>query len=914
MVIPKTPERKTFDKNSFRNLIYYIAGGDEKEKVLLTGSENLISNPDGENVMPKDMHKLEEVVSEIELNASDRKHTRCKNPMWHEVLSWPSGEIPDAGQVEEAVRIYMKEMNLENCHCFYGVHKNTDNAHLHICLSRVDPETQKVIDPADGWTKKAGERAARLIELKQGWRHDNGKWYEVLDGELYEKNAGRVVREVREINTKAKDFENRTSAKSAERIAREKCADILFNARDWHELHIELGRIGCRYEKKGSGAVLFVGETPVKVSSISQQLGHKKIEKRLGSFIAKTPEVVVANHIEEPLIESKESEMYLESRRQYFRKKQATRKKLEDVFKQEKDELKRRQRAERDDLYQSLSSWKGKGTILNALRFELAKEHDSEWELFIESKKERRKALYEEDKKRWPSFTEWLQEKKKYKEALIWKSRESLLGSLLGNEDNKYPGLISSEDREKIYQIDLEFVHYGRKALKTTIFRRNDSEGLICFRDYGKRIDVLSNDDNALLDALILAKDKWGSVTINGTGKFKQRCLELAAMNSIAISNPELQEQYKKIKEKEAERQKELAKEREAAKRRSGEVSEKSKKIENLFAQYHAAVGAESYRLTVRYNKNGEERNWIVDKPKGGVSKGFAPEEIKERAYMIAKFDNDGKTIYYTPLSAKMHHILLDDVTPENMKRLLDDGYEPASVIMSSPNNYQCILNVPKLDGRYDKEIGNKLMRELNTKYGDPKISGSVHPHRVPGTRNCKEKHRREDGTFPEVQLVTVKNRICSKSLKRTTELLEEAKEAEKRREESIRKAMAMRITESGTLPPYDAYVIHAKDLIGHYGEITNWSLLDAKVAERMYVTGYTIPEIASAITSGSPDVRPADHKNKHNWQAYGKKTAEYLLTPHAQNKILQYGESYKRHWLKLEGRLPERNRDDFER
>lgn len=63
MVIPKTPERKTFDKKSFRNLIYYIAGGRDEEKVLLTGSENLISNPDGGNVSSREVLKLEEVIN-----------------------------------------------------------------------------------------------------------------------------------------------------------------------------------------------------------------------------------------------------------------------------------------------------------------------------------------------------------------------------------------------------------------------------------------------------------------------------------------------------------------------------------------------------------------------------------------------------------------------------------------------------------------------------------------------------------------------------------------------------------------------------------------------------------------------------------------------------------------------------------
>ena len=41
---------------------------------------------------------------------------------------------------------------------------------------------------------------------------------------------------------------------------------------------------GLRFEKKGSGAIIWVGETAVKASSVDRQFSIKKLSKRLGDF------------------------------------------------------------------------------------------------------------------------------------------------------------------------------------------------------------------------------------------------------------------------------------------------------------------------------------------------------------------------------------------------------------------------------------------------------------------------------------------------------------------------------------------------------------------------------------------------------------------------------------------------------
>ena len=63
----------------------------------------------------------------------------------------------------------------------------------------------------------------------------------------------------------------------------------------------------------------------------------------------------------------------------------------------------------------------------------------------------------------------------------------------------------------------------------------------VSFTDRGKRIDVWqAQDEAAVLAALQLGVQKWGTLTIIGPDEFKQLCAELAAQQGFKISNPEL--------------------------------------------------------------------------------------------------------------------------------------------------------------------------------------------------------------------------------------------------------------------------------------------------------------------------------------------------------------------------------------
>jgi len=84
-----------------------------------------------------------------------------------------------------------------------------------------------------------------------------------------------------QIKPKAEDFENATGEKSAMRIAQERAHAVIQNATCWEELHAGLDMVGLRFVRKGSGAVIFVGDTEVKASSVDRNFSLPRLSKRL---------------------------------------------------------------------------------------------------------------------------------------------------------------------------------------------------------------------------------------------------------------------------------------------------------------------------------------------------------------------------------------------------------------------------------------------------------------------------------------------------------------------------------------------------------------------------------------------------------------------------------------------------------
>jgi hypothetical protein len=888
-MIAKIPDKRKDGKSSFYDLVAYCTN---PEKAVHVGSQNLSSQD------------VEMAALEMAALASD--NTRCKDPVFHMILAWREMEIPTPKQVDEAVRIALKEIDLQDCQAIWALHADTENLNVHVAANRIDPETGKAIQPANNWTYTALEMAARKIELAQGWEvEQSGRYLVTADGEI-------KVKEVRDedavkLSQTARDIEAHTATKSAERIGQETAAPVIRDARSWEELHTRLAEQGIAFERKGSGAILRIGETVIKASQAGRDISLSKLEERLGAYQEREVPSVLCNPQPEAVerVEAipkvkKSWEDYQKARTDYRKSKEKAFSDLKERHEKERKSLSETQREERGQLLGV--SWKGRGAELNQKRSVLAAVQKAENLNLRDRQKEEREMLKKRFSQRFPNFKTWLAAENDPELSVSFRYPDETPILLEGKRQGEsFPPA----------PVDLRAytaVNVGKGvAYVCSIGRKKSKEA--DFIDYGRKILLQrKTDETAVLAALQLAAQKWGAVQINGTEEYKQLCVRMAIEHNLKIANPDL------AREVEAGRRR-IAEEKEGEKMRQEELKkaiEENKKT--LFGRYADAVGAERFRITVTEITEEGTRAFLFDRQNGG-KEGKTREEILAAIPQFDKYVYYGKNIIVTPMSHDKHHILVDDLTPEKLRQLEDDGYSPACVIESSPDNFQAVITVPSADGdtAKDRAAANKLTRELNQKYGDPNLSGSVHGHRLPPFPNQKPKHRREDGSYPETVLVEAPGGFCEKAAAALAAIRAEVREAEKKAREAEERGRACYQGRNAYSAgdPSAAYWLHYEDVMKRRRGKSDYSQIDGIIGIRMRVAGYNPSQVMSAIEENAPMMRKqnmsaeqyAEKYRGRDWRRYARETTEqFVFGPRGVSQYAQ-AESYRPYYLNLEGR-----------
>jgi hypothetical protein len=886
-MIGKIPDKRRDGKSSFRDLIAYCASKDPA-KAIHVGYQNILSP--------------ETAAVEMEALATDNK--RCKNPVFHMILSWREMELPTNKQADEAVEIALKELGLSDCQALWVLQNDTHNRHVHIVVNRIDPETGRAIIPANGWTKKALERAARKIELAQGWEIERSGFYAVdAEGKITEKTRSGEP----SVSSSARDGEAHTATKSAERICQETAAHVMREARTWEELHEKLAEQGITFERKGSGAILSVNGVIVKASKAGRDISLSKLEAHLGAYRQRENSVIVEDRPKEAVKRVNASgvksnwECYTTSREKYFSEKKEAAAALASQQKEERAGLYRVQKAEREKIFSR--SWKGMGASLNRARSVMAAKQQSEKLNLKDKHSHERAEIKKRFPARFPNFKTWLETAEENPEAFL-SFRYQDAGTIRGTR----------EPHDTVPTPDIRAFTpsvWNKGGVAYRALGENNAQ----FIDYGKKIVMAEKcGEEAILAALQLACQKWGSAVVNGSDEYKRKCAELAIRHNLKLSNPEL-----------------AARVEEGRKGMSQQIGRDGKLMQitdmkSAFTRYAEAVEAGRYRVTVtEFTENGTKA-FIHDRQSGGYE-GKTREEIIGDIPKFSAYSHYGKNIIITPMSEDKHHILVDDLTPEKLKQLRDDGYKPACVIESSPENYQAILTVPSVygDSSKDRDAANKLTKELNLKYGDPKLSGSVHGHRLPPFPNKKPKHQRLDGTYPDTALIEANGGICEKTrmeLEAIHSSIKEAEERAKREAKAVKPADRSHYS-TGTNDPSSAYWIHYRDIAARQTGAPDYSRIDGMIGTRMRVTGYSRDQIRGAIESNAPLMRQqnmtegeynAKYSNK-NWRNYAAETADGFVF--GVRGITQYEKTreYRPRLMKIEGRnVIEESRRERER
>ena len=327
-MIVKKMKRTNFSKSKtvmISELVDYIfATHDDhgKEKLAHVGALNFLTRT--------------RAAQKNEMIALAEESIQSKMPVAHWVLSWKDGEQPTPEKVDFTVQYFLQLMEWKEHQAFYAVHKNTSNLHVHILVNRVNPDTLKVHRPNRGFDIDRAHLAIAKLERIQGWASEENSTYEPsLSGNFLTLSK----RDYPKLCPAAETLENATGEKSAQRIARERGLSIIKDATSWRELHEGLAAVGMRFEKKGSGALVWVDDVAVKASSVDRAFSMPKLVKRLGEFEEGDSPSERTTFNPEPVTEAET--MFKEDWQEYQQERSAEKKKRTLILQQKKDAFQR---------------------------------------------------------------------------------------------------------------------------------------------------------------------------------------------------------------------------------------------------------------------------------------------------------------------------------------------------------------------------------------------------------------------------------------------------------------------------------------------------------------------------------------------------------------------------------------------
>ena len=247
------------------------AGVEPGEKVEAFGARNL--------------HGEDLAGWQAEMLAVAARAHRMASPVIHIIISLKEGEVWTADEREEAIAIIVQTLGLERCQLIWAEHSNTENAHLHLSVVRVDPATGQAA--GTDWLIDDLHQALALIEERQGRAREPNALYVARGGRVYDADTQIMVRDAdgHYISGWYKALGKKHDRIPA--VLRPKRASIVSaaeGATSWSQLHAAFEEIGATYDQSGSGARIGLGGASAKASEIHPALSRTQLEQRLGAF------------------------------------------------------------------------------------------------------------------------------------------------------------------------------------------------------------------------------------------------------------------------------------------------------------------------------------------------------------------------------------------------------------------------------------------------------------------------------------------------------------------------------------------------------------------------------------------------------------------------------------------------------
>lgn len=583
-------------KSSFFRLSDYIAAGiDAHVDSRAVSFEKLTSYMTAESTIDVMGEQVEKCIAveagnvtnlrngAKEMWAIGQQNPLCKDPVYHYILSWPENERPPVADIMAAARHTLAALGLQEHQYIVAIHVNTDNIHAHVEVNRVHPRTFKAKHLE--WAHKTLHKAAREVELKFGWKHDNGLW-EVTEigGKKILFPRKSYLQDILPLSSKAKNFEVWNGRESFESWLKKKPAHALQRALEnptsWQDIHQALSAFGIELTDNGGGGLRIEllrqsgDDKPVAIaaSKVFRFMKRKDLEKAIGPFVPLDPNGPAPAQIDrykrDPIKRLTRRLERLAQRENLWDEYLAYRESIK-AERAEKNAIladwkdgKKQADAERYRLYKASyaakrreiktdrtlsSTQKQQAYILLKLTYEQARE-----ELKDQLAAERR--AFDDLMPQLKSWREWVEEQAQQgNEAAISALRgivyeEKRKAKRGGHEEAEpvpsiRPAPARPDDDPSIKAITNLVWQVSKNG---RIFYRFKQTNELAFIDEGPELSFGRREvtDEALLATLRYAKMKWGNTLhlTGGDAVFRERLLRLASSLNMTVDNQELKE------------------------------------------------------------------------------------------------------------------------------------------------------------------------------------------------------------------------------------------------------------------------------------------------------------------------------------------------------------------------------------
>jgi len=249
--------------DNYRRLADYIADAKHKgEKTLMSWCAGCWAGED-----------YELAIQEV-LDTQDLNQRTGKEKTYHLIVSFrPEDEsVLTEKDFKEIEQEFSKVLGFEEHQRHCGVHKNTNNIHMHIAYNMIHPEKLTRHEPYRDFYKR--DRLHRELELKFGLKFDNGR---------------KKDQEPKRSNDRAATYEAHSGQQSFDSYVKERKDFILKSldkAQGWHEFHMSLAEIGIEVRLRGNGCSIKDrhSKTAIKASRLDRNFTKSKLEAQLGHY------------------------------------------------------------------------------------------------------------------------------------------------------------------------------------------------------------------------------------------------------------------------------------------------------------------------------------------------------------------------------------------------------------------------------------------------------------------------------------------------------------------------------------------------------------------------------------------------------------------------------------------------------